>query len=147
MLTAHLTSNEILIHHDLRLLRTRLQDIYLSAASFEPMTPKPPILGTSMETNSDEDNQGGQENVPGMRILREAIKSDLERLETVSLCFGMRHVEGLIISWRPVVSGRPREHKTPSAINQFAVFDIGMERGSLCILSRGIDIQVIPCPW
>ena len=74
--------NDILVHHDLRLLRTRLQDIYLSAASFEQMTPKPPILDSSLDINSDE---GGQENVPGMRILREAIKCDLDRLEAVSL--------------------------------------------------------------
>jgi len=84
--TAHLTAKETVIHHDLHVLRTRLQDIYVSAASFEPMTPKPPILDASeaIEINLDEENQWGQENVPGMKFLREAIKNDLERLEIVS---------------------------------------------------------------
>jgi hypothetical protein len=90
----------------------------LSTASFEPRIPKPPILDTSVEINVDEpENQGG-ECVPGMRILREAIKSDLERLETVSFppMTGMTDVK-VLISLRPVVSGRPREHKAPCTIN------------------------------
>jgi hypothetical protein len=85
MPTAYSTVNETVVHHDLHVLRARLQDIHIAAASFEPLTPKPPILDTSTEINGDEENQWGQENVPGMRMLREAIKGDLERLETVSL--------------------------------------------------------------
>ena len=85
MPTEHLTPDETVIHHDLHLLRTRLQDIYVSSASFEPMTPKPPIIDASLEINSDEEHQWVQENVPGMKILREAIKGDLERLEIVRL--------------------------------------------------------------
>src|ERR1700729_2687307 len=48
-----------------------------SMASFKPLTPKPPILDTAVEINWDEENQCGQENVPGMRVLQEAIKGDV----------------------------------------------------------------------
>ena len=84
MPTAHLVVNEHVAHYDLHLLHALLQNIYESAASFEPLTPKPPILDTSVEIHWDEESQCGQESVPGMRVLREAIKGDLERLESVS---------------------------------------------------------------
>ena len=70
-----------LVHKDLCVLRDQLRHIYRSAASFEPLTPRPPIIDTSTD---DEDTQWRSENVPGMRLLRDAIKGDLERLETVS---------------------------------------------------------------
>ncbi|KAF7970132.1 hypothetical protein HWV62_24962 [Athelia sp. TMB] len=67
-----------LVHKDLYVLRDRLRNIYRSAASFEPLTPRPPIIDTSI---IDEDTQWRSDNVPGMRLLRDAIKGDLERLE------------------------------------------------------------------
>lgn len=73
--------NNTQIHNNLYAIRDHLQSIYLSAASFEPLIQKPPIIDTSIE----EDSQWRSESVPGMRLLREAIKGDLERLETVSL--------------------------------------------------------------
>jgi hypothetical protein len=110
MPTAHLIANEPVAHHNLHLLHALLQDIYESAASFEPLTPKPPILDTSVEINWDEENQCGQENVPGMRVLREAIKGDLERLESVSPLpiIGSEMCQGCSDFMRPVVSGRSR---------------------------------------
>jgi len=84
MPTAHLVANEPIAHHNLHLLHALLQEIYESMASFELLTPKPPILDMSVEINWDEENQCGQENVPGMRVLQEAIKGDLECLESVS---------------------------------------------------------------
>lgn len=67
-----------LAHKDLRSLRDHLRSIHLAAASFEPLTPRPPIIDTSID---DEDTQWRSENVPGMRLLKEAIKGDLDRLE------------------------------------------------------------------
>jgi len=105
MPTAHSSADGTVIHHDLYILRNRLQDIYVSTASFDPMTPKPPILDASVEINLDEENQWGQENIPGMKILREAIKGDLERLESVSplVLTDIETSYVLIFSW-PVVS-------------------------------------------
>ena len=84
MSTEQSSTNGSVIHHELYILRTRLQDIYEATASFDPMAPKPPILDASVETNLDEENLG-RECIPGMKILREAIKSDLEHLETLSI--------------------------------------------------------------
>ena len=126
MPAAHLTADETAVHHDLHLLRNRLEDIYISTESFDPMTPKPPILDTSLEINLDEENQWGNENVPGMKILREAIKGDLERLESVSLLYTIDNFL-LLISRRPVVSGGPRVYKITCAINKFTVLDFCVE--------------------
>lgn len=74
-----LTTETNVVHRDLHTLRTRLISIHMSAASFEPLMPLPPIIAKSMEVK--EWRQHGD--VLGMRLLREAIKSDLDRLKTV----------------------------------------------------------------
>lgn len=78
-------------HHDLHTLRSRIQEIHTAIVNFEPMTTKPPILDSSVDSGADsnEDCQWLQpENVPGLRTLRDAVKKDLDVLEKVlSLCF------------------------------------------------------------
>jgi hypothetical protein len=87
------TSNAQLLptHHDLHILRSRIQGIHAAIVNFEPLTTKPPILDSSLDSgvDSNEDCQWLQpENVPGLRTLREAVKKDLDVLEKVlSSCF------------------------------------------------------------
>lgn len=70
-------------HNDLHQLCARLRAIHSSAASFEPPTPRPPIIDASTDIEGD-DEWKQQENISGMRLLRDAVKGDLERLEAVS---------------------------------------------------------------
>ncbi|KAF8892935.1 glycosyl hydrolase family 61-domain-containing protein [Infundibulicybe gibba] len=67
---------------DLQALRTRLQKIHDSICRFQPLTAKPPILDSSVDIDSVEDNQWlQQESIPGLKKLRDAVKIDLDVLE------------------------------------------------------------------
>jgi hypothetical protein len=87
------TPNEKMLptHHELHVLRSRIQEIHTAIVNFEPLTAKPPILDSSVDSgvDSSEDCQWLQpESVPGLRTLREAVKKDLDVLEKVlSSCF------------------------------------------------------------
>lgn len=70
-------------HDDLHQVCSKLRAIHSSAASFEPPRPRPPIIDASTDIEGD-DEWKLQENISGMRLLRDAVKGDLERLETVS---------------------------------------------------------------
>ncbi|KAF9557796.1 hypothetical protein CPC08DRAFT_764343 [Agrocybe pediades] len=71
-------------HPELQALKTRLQQIYEATITFKPLTARPPILDSSYdaETEDNDDNQWlRQENVPGLKKLGESIKIDLGVLE------------------------------------------------------------------
>lgn len=72
----------VAVHHDLHNLYTRLTQIHISADSFGLLMPTLPILDKSAEIKGKQ--WGQEEDLPGIRLLREAIKSDLDRLEAVS---------------------------------------------------------------
>lgn len=91
-------------HYELQTLRARLQGIYTSIAQFQPLTAKPPILDSSLDLgDSTEDSQWlQQENVPGLKNLRDAIKRDLDVLEKVGQ-FPQYNLQNLLTSVHLVV--------------------------------------------
>lgn len=113
------TLDEPVFHRDLHALCIRLRKIHSesSIADFEPLAPPPPIIDASVEIDGDEDSQWSQqENIPGIRLLKESVKSDLERLEAVSLLrISNYEVNGdtwwydLIRTWCPVVFSKSRQ--------------------------------------
>ncbi len=73
-------------HPELRQLRKTLQEIYTASAHFRPLSLKPPILDSSVEISnesSDDSPWTHNEQVPGLRQLRETIRLDLEALDRV----------------------------------------------------------------
>ncbi|EKM78408.1 hypothetical protein AGABI1DRAFT_121501 [Agaricus bisporus var. burnettii JB137-S8] len=69
---------------DLRQLHSKLQAIYAASADFQPLSLKPPILDSSIEpfnnNSSDDSPWVHQEQIPGLKQLREYIRLDLEVL-------------------------------------------------------------------
>ncbi|KAJ3505958.1 hypothetical protein NLJ89_g7139 [Agrocybe chaxingu] len=75
---------ESLPHPDLQEIRSRLLQIHDAISNFKPLTPRPPILDSSFDASNDvtEENQWlHQENVPGLKKLKENIKIDLGILD------------------------------------------------------------------
>lgn len=75
-------------HPELHALRSHLQHILEDMSRYAPVIFKPPILDSSY----DSAKESGQESVPGIRALRDAIKQDLEVLEKVyerCCCFSL----------------------------------------------------------
>lgn len=73
-------------HPELRELRLKLQEIYATSAHFRPLSLKPPILDSSIEKgdeSSEESPWTHQEQIPGLRQLRESIRLDLDVLDKV----------------------------------------------------------------
>ncbi|KAF9450031.1 hypothetical protein P691DRAFT_505554 [Macrolepiota fuliginosa MF-IS2] len=71
-------------HPELRQLRTQLQDIYAASAYFHPLSLKPPILDSSIDiasAPSEDSPWTQQEQIPGLRQLRESIRLDLDVLD------------------------------------------------------------------
>ncbi|KAG5725178.1 hypothetical protein E4T56_gene10197 [Termitomyces sp. T112] len=69
-------------HVALQHLRVKLQNIYESISNYQPSTDKPPILDSSLDTSSDEDGQWlQQDNVQGLKKLKDSVKIDLDVLE------------------------------------------------------------------
>ncbi|KAL4267490.1 DUF1308 domain-containing protein [Pleurotus pulmonarius] len=69
-------------HPELHVLRQTLKDICSLVSQFRPMTPRPPIIDTSLDFEPTEENHWLQpEQIPGIRKLRDAIQMDLEALE------------------------------------------------------------------
>lgn len=71
-------------HPELQHLRLKLQEIYAASAHFRPLSLKPPILDSSIEKNnesSDDSPWTHQEQIPGLRQLRESIRLDLDVLD------------------------------------------------------------------
>ncbi|CAA7269905.1 unnamed protein product [Cyclocybe aegerita] len=69
---------------DLQKIRSRLLQIHDAISNFKPLTPRPPILDSSLDASNDvtEENQWlHQENVPGLKKLKENIKIDLGILD------------------------------------------------------------------
>jgi hypothetical protein len=72
-------------HPELRQLRSKLEEIYTISAHFRPLSLRPPILDSSIEgSESSEDSPWAhQEQIPGLRQLRESIRLDLDALDKV----------------------------------------------------------------
>lgn len=73
-------------HPELRQLRTKLQEIYAASAHLHPLSLKPPILDSSVviaNEPSEDSPWTQQEQVPGLRQLRESIRLDLDVLDKV----------------------------------------------------------------
>ncbi|KAJ6591083.1 hypothetical protein DFH09DRAFT_975401 [Mycena vulgaris] len=73
-------------HPELHLLKSTLRSIHESLADFRPLAARPPILDSSSESslNGDSANDAQwlqQENIPGLKQLRDALKIDLDVLE------------------------------------------------------------------
>ncbi|KAJ7165002.1 hypothetical protein C8R46DRAFT_1220146 [Mycena filopes] len=74
------------IHPELHLLRTVLRSIHDSLANFQPLALRPPILDSSTDalTNPDSADDAQwlqQENIPGLKQLRDSVRIDLDVLE------------------------------------------------------------------
>ena len=75
-----LPTSHVALHH----LRVRLQTIHESISSYQPLTGRPPILDSSLDTAGDEDGQWlQQDNVQGLKRLKDWVKIDLDVLEKV----------------------------------------------------------------
>ena len=73
-------------HADLHALCAKLQGICSIISDFKPLTPRPPIIDSSLDYEDTDDGHWLQpEHIPGIKKLREAIKVDLETLEKVCL--------------------------------------------------------------
>ncbi|KAJ8521488.1 hypothetical protein ONZ45_g1808 [Pleurotus djamor] len=69
-------------HPDLHVLCAKLQGICSIISDFKPLTPRPPIIDSSLDYEDTDDGHWLQpEHIPGIKKLREAIKVDLETLE------------------------------------------------------------------
>lgn len=88
-------------HPELRQLRQKLQEIYAASAHFHPLSLKPPILDSSIEASnesSDDSPWTHQEQIPGLRQLRECIRLDLDVLDKVGGVYSIElnaHNKGL----------------------------------------------------
>ncbi|KAJ3556738.1 hypothetical protein NP233_g11911 [Leucocoprinus birnbaumii] len=72
------------IHPELQQLRLKLQEIYAASAHFRPLSLKPPILDSSIENSTESPEESPwthQEQIPGLRQLRESIRLDLDVLD------------------------------------------------------------------
>jgi hypothetical protein len=73
---------------ELHLLKSHLQRIHDSIPYFQPLTARPPILDSSFEAaneSNDESQWLKQENIPGLKKLKENIGIDLVALDKVRL--------------------------------------------------------------
>ncbi|KAJ7605050.1 hypothetical protein DFH06DRAFT_271747 [Mycena polygramma] len=69
-------------HPDLRLLLSKLKNIYDALLHFKPLAGVPPILDSSVDADPNDDGQWlRHENIPGVKKLRESIKYDVDILE------------------------------------------------------------------
>lgn len=75
-------------HPTLQQLRVRLQNIYDAISNYQPAAARPPVLDSSLDVGTDtEDAQWlQQENIQGLKKLRDSIKIDLDVLEKVWIC-------------------------------------------------------------
>lgn len=75
-------------HVSLQDLRVKLQCIYQSISTYQPSTDRPPILDSSLDITGDEDGQWlQQDNVQGLKKLKDSVKIDLDLLEKVRNLF------------------------------------------------------------
>lgn len=74
-------------HPELQSLLIRLQKIHESLYNFKPLAARPLILDSSLEAGGQDATDDGQwlqqENIPGLKKLRESVKLDLDVLEKV----------------------------------------------------------------
>ncbi|KAG6808672.1 hypothetical protein H0H92_003283 [Tricholoma furcatifolium] len=69
-------------HVALQDLRTRLKKIYEAISNYQPSTERLPMLDSSLDTSGDEDGQWlQQDNIHGLKKLKESVKVDLDALE------------------------------------------------------------------
>jgi hypothetical protein len=74
-------------NRSLQALRTQLEDIRKSIIHFQPPTSKFSVLDSSIEAGGDEDHWLQQDVVPGLKVLRQSIRRDLDVLDKVGVFF------------------------------------------------------------
>ena len=87
-------------HPELQDLRQRLRDIHAAMATFgsAQLAARPPILDLSMDLSGDasEEFHSHQDAVQGLRVLRDAVRRDLDVLEKVSSSQDHIHEHGVL---------------------------------------------------
>lgn len=69
-------------HSELHLLHKKLQDVFDALLNFRPLAGTPPILDSSVDADPNDDGQWlKQDNIPGIKKLRESIKFDIDLLQ------------------------------------------------------------------
>ncbi|GLB39845.1 putative protein of unknown function (DUF1308) [Lyophyllum shimeji] len=71
-------------HPALQQLRARLQTIYEAISNYQPLTARPPILDSSLDVGTEASDDGQwlqQENVQGLKKLKDSVKIDLDVLQ------------------------------------------------------------------
>ncbi|KAJ7135401.1 hypothetical protein C8R43DRAFT_1203621 [Mycena crocata] len=69
-------------HPDLHILKSTLGSIHESLSNFRPLAVRPPILDSSTDAAAElEDGWLQQDNIPGLKQLRDSVKIDLDGLE------------------------------------------------------------------
>ncbi|KAJ3575707.1 hypothetical protein NP233_g910 [Leucocoprinus birnbaumii] len=118
------------IHIELQQLRLKLQEIYVASAHFRPLSLKPPILDSSLENSAESSEDSSpwthQDQIPGLRQLRESIRLDLDVLDkflddeaSSSLPPLSTNAPYLIAVWNELICA-----KSP-VVSVFKMFDIG----------------------
>ncbi|KAF5384325.1 hypothetical protein D9615_003311 [Tricholomella constricta] len=71
-------------HPVLQNLRIRLKDIHEAISNYQPLSARPPILDSSLDNGTDTNEDGQwlqQENIQGLKKLRDSVKIDLDVLK------------------------------------------------------------------
>jgi hypothetical protein len=89
------------INPQLHQLRSKLQEIYTASADFHPLSLKPPVLDSSVEAFNngppDDSPWAHQEQIPGLKQLREHIRLDLDVLGKVGIKYFLQLLKTPII--------------------------------------------------
>lgn len=72
-------------HPELQVQRQKLRSILQTIPSFGSGVVKPPVIDASLDSREEKPNQ---DTIPGLRMLRDAVRRDLDVLDKVSY---MRH--------------------------------------------------------
>ena len=131
-------------HPELQSIREQLLQIHDHILNFKPLTARPPILDSSYEFTNEatEENQWlHQENIPGLKKLKESIKIDLGLLDKVVSC--LCEVI-MVLTSHPVVSRRAKLRQPATVVDERAVSPRGLERSRLRSSADCCDIQDIP---
>ncbi|RDB23624.1 hypothetical protein Hypma_009502 [Hypsizygus marmoreus] len=104
-------------HPALQQLKIRLQNIHDAISTYQPLTAKPPILDSSLNTGTDTSDDGQwlqQEHIQGLKKLRDSVKVDLDVLEKFLSTPGSAHLPPLstnapylIAVWNEVLCAPP----------------------------------------
>lgn len=137
-------SKTFMAHPELQHIRQQLLQIHDHILNFKPLTARPPILDSSYEFTNEatEENQWlHQENIPGLKKLKESIRVDLGVLDKVVSCLSEANIW---LTLDPVVSRRAKLCQPATVVNERAVSPRGLERSRLSASPDGFNIQNVP---